>query len=70
MRVPEKLISLPNELARLPICEQRNANIAPIKPRISAARRGGRMRTTSMTSREESPAAASARKIISRITSG
>jgi len=35
-----------------------------MKPSISAARRGGRIRTTSMTSNDESPAAESAKAII------
>ena len=60
----------PIALPRLPACDTDTARIAPTKARISAARRGGTMRTTSMTSSADNPLAASASPTIATSTRG
>jgi hypothetical protein len=53
-----------------PDCEQRMEKIAPRKPSTSATRRAGKMRTTSITSRLDRPAAPSASAASATSTAG
>ena len=58
------------KLASWPDWEHRIETRAPMKPRISATRRAGKRRTTAITSRLDTPAAASASAASVTTTSG